>query len=257
MPIGYWSLWGQQRSVTLVDLSWPWNSHDARSRVTASPILTPIISTIPIQVNRTMPSCVYSRFRWNLAEGCSSYDVHNFVTWPDLTNFFHWKLRKRRTISYGKFQHATQIGVAFSSEKLMGDCINPPPPPLARVKTDFCPKLWIRPRNEIQSQRSTHICRLIDETSGSQYLDICHWDRHRHSFLIMFHSRNSAFVCLFGYSNRVPKCDIWGRALPLPAKNYQVVISIMELVPFSIVVEGMGLPDAENRLSIGHAVAKI
>ena len=88
MPIGCWSLWGQQRSVTLGDLSWPWNSHDARSRVTASPILTPIISTIPIQVNRTTLSCVYSLFRWNLAEGCSSYDV--ITSWPDLTwpNFF-------------------------------------------------------------------------------------------------------------------------------------------------------------------------
>ena len=131
MPIGYWSLWGQQRSVTLGDLSWPWNPHDARSRVTASSILTSIISTIHIQVNSTTPSCVYSRFRWNLAEGCSLCDV--IASWPDLTwsFFFYQKLRKRRPISYGKFQHDTANGVA-SSKKKHGGCINPPP--LARVK---------------------------------------------------------------------------------------------------------------------------
>ena len=135
MPIGYWSLWGQPRSVTSGDLRWPWNSCDARSRVTASHLLTLITSTNPIQVNRTTPSCVYSRFRWNLAEGCSLCDV--ITSWPDLTwpNFFHQKLRKGRPISYRKFQHDTPNGLACSSEKLMGGgCINPPPPPLARVK---------------------------------------------------------------------------------------------------------------------------
>ena len=93
MPIGYWSLWGQPRSVTSGDLRWPWNSCDARSRVTASHVLTLITSTIPIQVNRTTPSCVYSRFRWNLAEGCSLCDV--ITSWPDLTNFFSPKVAQR------------------------------------------------------------------------------------------------------------------------------------------------------------------
>ena len=126
MPIGYWSLWGQPRSVTSGDLRWPWNSCDARSRVTASHVLTLITSTIPIQVNRTTPSCVYSRFRWNLAEGCSICDV--ITSWPDLTwpFFFHQKLLKGRPISYTKFQHDTPNGLACSSEKLMGGCINPP-----------------------------------------------------------------------------------------------------------------------------------
>ena len=135
MPIGYWSLWGQPRSVTSGDLRWPWNSCDARSRVPASHVLTLITSTIPIQVNRTTPSCVYSRFRWNLAEGCSLCDV--ITSWPDLTwpNCFHQKLRKGRPISYRKFQHNTLNGLACSSEKLMGGGLHqPPPPPLARVK---------------------------------------------------------------------------------------------------------------------------
>ena len=83
IPISYWSLWGQPRSVTSGDLSWPWNLYHAMSRVTASHALTPITSTIPIQVNRTTPSCVFSRFRWNLVEGCSSYYV--ITSWPDLT----------------------------------------------------------------------------------------------------------------------------------------------------------------------------
>ena len=130
MPIGYLSLWGQPRSVTSGDLRWPWNSCGAKSRVTASHVLIPITSTIPIQVNRPTPSCVYTRFRWNIAEGCSLCDV--ITSWPDLTwpNFF---------TSYGKFQRDTPNGLASSSEKLMGGCINPPPPlpPLARVKPDF------------------------------------------------------------------------------------------------------------------------
>ena len=134
MPIGYWSLWGQPRSVTSGNLRWPWNSCDVRSRVTASHVLTPITATIPIQVNRTTPSCVYSRFRWNLAEGCSLCDV--ITSWPDLTwpIVFHQKLRKGRPISYRKFQHDTPNGLASSSEKLRGGCINSPPP-LARVNT--------------------------------------------------------------------------------------------------------------------------
>ena len=68
MPIGYLSLLVQPRSVTTGDLSWPWPSSGAMSRVTSSHVLTPISSTIPMQVNRTTPSCVYSRFRWNLAK---------------------------------------------------------------------------------------------------------------------------------------------------------------------------------------------
>ena len=132
-------LWGQPRSVTSGDLRWPLNSCDARSRVTASHVLTLITSTIPIQVNRTTPSCVYSRFRWNLAEGCSLCDV--ITSWPDLTwpNFFHQKLRKGRPISYRKFQHDTPNGLACSSEKLMGGVASTPPPPLARVNTQLQP----------------------------------------------------------------------------------------------------------------------
>ena len=94
MPISYLSLWVQPRSLTSGDLSWPWYSSGAMPRVTSSHVLTPISSTIPIQVNRTTPSCVYSRFRWYLVEGCSSYDV--IFSWPDLNwpNCFHQKLRK-------------------------------------------------------------------------------------------------------------------------------------------------------------------
>ena len=128
MPIGYLSLWGQPRSVTSGDLRRSWNSCGAKSRVTASHLLTPITSTIPIQVNRTTPSCVYTRFRWNIAEGCSLCDV--ITSWPDLTwpNFFHQKLRKGRLISYAKFQRDTPNGLAFSSEKLMGGVASTPPP---------------------------------------------------------------------------------------------------------------------------------
>ena len=82
MPTGYRSLWGQPRSVTSSDLSWHWNSYDAMSRITSSHLLTPITSTIPIQVNRTTPSCVFSRFRWNLVGGCSSWRP---TSWPGLT----------------------------------------------------------------------------------------------------------------------------------------------------------------------------
>ena len=147
MPIGYLSLWVQPRSVTSGDLSWPWNVSGAMSRVTSSHVLTSISSTIPIPVNRTTPSCVYSRFRWNLVEGCSSYDV--ITLWPDPTrpNFFYQKLRKRCLISYRKFQRDSPNSVASRSEKLMGGCINPPPPDRARVNTRTgggkkCPPLW-------------------------------------------------------------------------------------------------------------------
>ena len=113
MPIDYWSLSGQLRSVASGDLRWPWNSCD----------VTPITSTIPIQVNRTTPSCVYSRFRWNLPEGCSLCDV--MTSWPDLTwpIFFHQKLRKGLPISYRKSQHDSPNGLSSSSEKLMAGCI--------------------------------------------------------------------------------------------------------------------------------------
>ena len=50
---------------------------------------------------------------------------HNFVTWPDLTIFFYQKLRKRRPISYGKFQHDTPNGVASSSENSCGVATTP------------------------------------------------------------------------------------------------------------------------------------
>ena len=71
---------GQWPQVTLIDLT----THTMQgSWATDSHALTPITSTIPIQVIRTTPSCVYSRFRWNLVESCSSYDV--ITSWPDLT----------------------------------------------------------------------------------------------------------------------------------------------------------------------------
>ena len=103
---------GQWPQVTLIDLK----THMMQgSSVTASHALTPITSTIPIQVIRTTPRCVYSRFRWNLVEGCSSYDV---IT--SSYHFFYQKLRKRRPISYGKFQRDTPNGVASSSENSCG-----------------------------------------------------------------------------------------------------------------------------------------
>ena len=128
MPIGYMSLWVQPRSVTSGDLSWHWNSSGAMSRVTFSHVLAPISSTIPIQVNRTTPSCVYSRFRWNLVEGCSSYDV--IASWPDLTwpdHFFFtkscekmpnklWKISARFFKRCGVHPRKTHVG-------RRGDCI--------------------------------------------------------------------------------------------------------------------------------------
>ena len=133
MPIGYWSLWGQPRSVTSVDLSWPWNFYDAMSRVTVSHVLTSITSTIPMQVNRTTPpSCIYSRFRWNLIEGCSSYDVITSWpdTWPDQL-FFTKICAKDVPSAMKKNRHDTLNRVASSSEKLMGVAS---PPPLASAK---------------------------------------------------------------------------------------------------------------------------
>ena len=160
MPIGYLSLWVQPGSVTSGDLSWPWYSSGAMSRVTSSHVLTPISSTIPIQVNRTTPSCVYSRFRWNLIEGCSSYDV--ITSWPDLTRpiFFHKKLRKRCPISYGKFQHDSPNGVASSSEKLMGGGVpSTPPPDQARVDS-ITRSLVNVLLSDVRRQIIWHICNF-------------------------------------------------------------------------------------------------
>ena len=128
MPIGYWSLWGQPRSVTSGDLRWPWNSCDARSRVTASHVLTPITSTVPIQVNRNSHDAKLRLLTISLKSCRRLFPLwrHNFVTWPDLTKFFHQKLRKGRPISYRKFQHHTPNDLACSSENLMGGSINPP-----------------------------------------------------------------------------------------------------------------------------------
>ena len=128
MPVGYLSLWVQPRSVTSGDLSWPWNLSGAMSRVTSSHVLTSISSTIPIPVNRTTPSCVYSRFRWNLVEGCSSYDV--ITSWPDLTrpNLFFQKLRKGCPISYGKYSAILQTVWRPAQKNSWGEggCINHP-----------------------------------------------------------------------------------------------------------------------------------
>ena len=149
MPVGYLSLWVQPRSVTSGDLIWPWNLYGAMSRVTSSHVLTSISSTISIQVNRTTPNCVYSRFRWNLVEGCSSYDV--ITSWPDLTwpdHFFHQKLRKRCPISYGKFQRDSPNGVASSSEKLMGGASTPPD--RARVKLEVLCEVKVRSKVNIR-----------------------------------------------------------------------------------------------------------
>ena len=50
---------------------------------------------------------------------------HNFVTWPDLTNFPHQNLRKRCPISYGKFQHDTPNGAASAPIAQSGErCID-------------------------------------------------------------------------------------------------------------------------------------
>ena len=93
MPIGYLSLWVQPRSVTSGDLSWPWPSSGAMSRVTSSHVLTPISSTIPFK-------SIASRqvaFTHDFAEILRRLFLlwrHNFVTWPDPTNFFHQKFGK-------------------------------------------------------------------------------------------------------------------------------------------------------------------
>ena len=136
MPIGYLSLWVQPRSLTLGDLSWPWTSSGAFSRFTSSHVLTPISSTIPIQVNRTTPklrlltislkSCRWLFLLWR----------HNFVTWPDPTIFFHQKLRKGCPISYGKCHHDSLNGVASQLRKSHGG-LHQPPPDRARVKTSW------------------------------------------------------------------------------------------------------------------------
>ena len=56
---------------------------------------------------------------------------HNFVTWPDLTTFFHQRLRKWCLISYGKFQHDTpnspSVQASSSEKKLMGVASTPSP----------------------------------------------------------------------------------------------------------------------------------
>ena len=126
------------------------------SRVTSSHVLTPISSSIPIQVNRTHAKLRLLTISLKSCEGCSSYDV--ITSWPDLTrpNFCHQKLRKGCPISYGKFQHDLPNGVASSSEKLMGGGglhqpkitllissggggASTPPPDRARVNLRFPP----------------------------------------------------------------------------------------------------------------------
>ena len=125
MPIGYLPLWVQPRSVTSGDLSWPWNSSGAMSRVTPSPCIDTNLINYPHSsqshhaklclLTISLKSCRRLLVLWR----------HNFVTWPDPTNFLHQKLRKRCPISYGKFQHDSQNGVAPSSEKLMGVASTP------------------------------------------------------------------------------------------------------------------------------------
>ena len=132
MPIGYWSLWGQPRSVTSGDLRWPWNSCDARSRATASHVLTLITSTIPIKVNRTTPSCVYSRFRWNLAEGCSLCDV--ITSWPDLTWRFFSTKSCAKDSPYAIENFCMILQTVWRAAQKISWGVASTPPPLAMAK---------------------------------------------------------------------------------------------------------------------------
>ena len=101
------------------------------SRVTSSHVLTPITSTIPIWVNRATPNCVFSRFRWNLDGGCSTYNI--ITSWPDLTwPFFNHKFRKRCPMSYKKISARYSKRMASGPENLKGVASTPP---LARVNT--------------------------------------------------------------------------------------------------------------------------
>ena len=112
--------WGQWPQVTFVDLE----THIMQVK---SHIYWLFITywhqshqLYPFKVNRTTPSCVFSRFRWNVVRGWSSYDV--IPSWPDLTwpFFFCQKLREICTINYGKIKHDIPKSVASSSEKLIG-----------------------------------------------------------------------------------------------------------------------------------------
>ena len=119
---------GQWPQVTLVDLE----THMMQGQgVTVSHVLTPITSTIPIQVNRTTPSCVYSWFRWNLVEGCSSYDV--ITSWPDLTIFFFTQSCAKDAHKLWKISARCSKRCNVQLRKTHGGLHHPPPPPLARV----------------------------------------------------------------------------------------------------------------------------
>ena len=131
MPIGYLSLWVQPRSVTSGDLSWPWPSSGTMSRVTSSHVLTPISSTIPIQVNRTTPSCVY-----DFAEILRRLFLlwrHNFVTWPDPTKFFSPKVAQRMPHKLWKISARSSERCGVQLRKTHGGVASTPPD-RARVK---------------------------------------------------------------------------------------------------------------------------
>ena len=130
MPIGYLTLWVQPRSVTSGDLSWPWTSSGAMSRVTSSHVLTLISSTILIQVNRTTPSCVYSRFRWNLAKVVPLMTSKlRDLTWPDQI-FFSPKVAQRMSHKLWKIsaRFSKRCGVQLRKTHGGGGVASTPPP---------------------------------------------------------------------------------------------------------------------------------
>ena len=111
----YLSLWGQPRSVTSGDLSWPtliWrNIH----------VLTPIYQLSPFKSSHHAKLRLFT-ISLKSCEGCSSYV--NRETWPDQIFFM-----KGCPISYGKFQHdSKRCGVQL--RKTHGGGVASTPPPL-------------------------------------------------------------------------------------------------------------------------------
>ena len=125
MPIGYLSLWVQPRSLTSGDLSWPWNSSGAMSRIISSHVLTPISSTIPIQVNRTTPKLRLLTISPKSCRRLFLLRHHNFVTWPDPTIFFSLKVAQKIPLKLLKISARFSKRCSVQLRKTYGGCINP------------------------------------------------------------------------------------------------------------------------------------
>ena len=129
MPIGYLSLWVQPRSVTSVDLSWPWTSSGTMSRDTSSHVL---IDTNLINYPHSSQSHhAKLRLLTISLKSCRRLFLlwrHNFVTWPDPTKFFWPKVAQSMPHKLWKISARFSKRCGVQLRKTHGGLHQPPPP---------------------------------------------------------------------------------------------------------------------------------